>query len=1010
MAVLRTRRELPLPKADLYTSITNLTEAVLLLSRRGQDAVKAFGLLAFALFARFQAYRQPEDVKSSLEYFRFLRICFHPLEAFDIPTSKLTSSLIEALGYNLNLGFVDVTQALEEMATLTHELLASEASGGSRKELRTAILAFASSVATKLNDGNSIQHWLPSEQILQVLREGAEIVPDSHLISLTLARCRGARFQRTHANNEYEDAIAIAEKIVGIHCLADSLTPTHVQEKAIKLITMLVSLRKITHADPVHLEDSIHLIRRLRCIPSPPDQRRTSLDSLLRLLEWQRFGYFGVTGSSGEIPYNLSDYFDGMLSERSRELHQMGRKLDDDPQSLITQRMFDLQKLLASICIGEITDIDAAVECGRALLPSPDDLFSFTGIAAVAFADLLLEAYQRTRGMHHLNEAVAIYRDQVLNVSGIQKFQFMAVHGLLRSLLSRFEMCHCWQDFEEAMQCYAILADHGYMEAFNQFYFSCSWAHCARLHAHPSTSTAYEKAMSLIQKTLLFSPTLQTQHFRLAYMPGGPQGLASNFSSDYASYQIESGQFKQSIETLERGRALLWSEMRGLRASTDQLCRASPALAEKFTAIKQQVESVMTSVAQSERDEICDSRTGTGHHKDLIGRLVTTHRKLLEERDTLISHIQSLQGFEDFLKPLSFDALNSAAAYGPVIIVNQSGWRSDIIILHKGLSPSIISTPSNFYNRANRLKDELLRVRKEKGLDSDDYNLTLTSVLADLYELVGRPVIERLDYLKVRQNSRVWWCPTSAFCSLPLHAMGPIPSDDSDRLYFMDLYISSYTPTLTALIESFKPGLQPETFEKPSLLLVAQPETLFGALGEIEIIQGVRTHVTTLVSKMATPQTVVEGLRDHRFAHFVCHGSLETGKPFDASLELHGDNLTLLEIVRSHLPTAEFAFLSACHTAELTDESIADEGLHLAAAVQFCGFRSVVGTMWAMADTDGADLSQYFYKSMFPGTQDQKGVPYYQRSASALQTAVKKLRRKRGMTLERWVNFVHHGA
>jgi CHAT domain-containing protein len=161
---------------------------------------------------------------------------------------------------------------------------------------------------------------------------------------------------------------------------------------------------------------------------------------------------------------------------------------------------------------------------------------------------------------------------------------------------------------------------------------------------------------------------------------------------------------------------------------------------------------------------------------------------------------------------------------------------------------------------------------------------------------------------------------------------------------------------------------------------------------------------------MATPETVIEGLRDHRFAHFVCHGLLETGKPFDASLELHKDNLTLLEIVRSQLPAAEFAFLSACHTAELTEGSVADEGLHLAAAMQYCGFRSVVGTMWAMADTDGADLSKHFYKAIFADKADQNGVPYHERSARALQIAVKKLRKKRGMTLERWVNFVHYGA
>ena len=78
--------------------------------------------------------------------------------------------------------------------------------------------------------------------------------------------------------------------------------------------------------------------------------------------------------------------------------------------------------------------------------------------------------------------------------------------------------------------------------------------------------------------------------------------------------------------------------------------------------------------------------------------------------------------------------------------------------------------------------------------------------------------------------------------------------------------------------------------------------------------------------------------------------------------------------------------------------------------MQNCGFRSVVGTMWAMADTDGADLSKYFYKTLFSDKADQNGVQYHERTARALQIALKKLRKKRGMTLERWVNFIHYGA
>jgi CHAT domain-containing protein/tetratricopeptide (TPR) repeat protein len=1007
LAGLRTiRREFSHQKDDHDKSITHLTEAVILPFQQGRDVVNMLFQLASVLSSRFWVYKQPEDIKSSLKYFRFLRINFHPLEAFDIPHYQLTSRLVRALAHNLKLGFGDMAHDMEEIAALSHELLTTDTSSGSRGEIREDIAAFTLAVRTTWSRGNSTQQ--PSERVLQVLREAKMMIPDDHTLSLALARCHATRFRRSHAIKEYEEAIAIADQIIGA---GDSLTLTDLQETAIDLITELVSFRLNSSADPVYLEESIHRIRSLLGVYSP-DQRRKSLTSLLHLLEEQRFDYFGVTGSSVEIPFKFSDLVNGVLSDLSRKLHLLGRTPDGDPQSLFVRSVGDLQGLLTSIRNNEIADVEAAVECGRALLPSPGHRYS--SMVGTLLAEILSEAYERTERLDYLSEAITKYRDHLQDGSGFRKTHFFAVYGLVYSLIRRFKLCRRGQDLEEAMQLYAILADHGYTEVFNRFCLSCSWARHARLHAHPSISTAYEKAMSLLQETLVFSPTLQTQHFRLVRMPGGLEGFPLKFPLDYASYQIERGQFKQATETLERGRALLWSEMRGLRTSTDQLRAFDPVIADKFTAINRQLESVTMSVTQSESEvHSDDSETGTVHREGMnsIGRLVSKQRTLLEERITLISHIQSLPGFGKFLKPLSFDALNSAAAHGPVIIINQSEWSSDIIILHKDLSPSIISTPFDLYGRTNQLKEQLLHVRKEKGLDSKDYGYTLASVLADLYELVGKPVIEMLRRLKVPEKSRIWWCPTSTFSSLPLHAMGPIPSDSDDKVYFMDLYISSYTPTLTALIESRKPGSQLESFDKPSLLLVAQPETLPGAWGEIDVIEAVGLPVTTLMSEKATPTTVLSGLRDHRFVHFVCHGLLETGKPFDASFKLHGGNLTLLEIVRSHLSTAEFAFLSACHTAELTDESIADEGLHLAAAVQFCGFRSVVGTMWAMADTDGADLSQFFYKSIFPAeSPGRKRVPYYERSARALQVAVKKLRRKRGVTLERWVNFVHYGA
>jgi CHAT domain-containing protein len=169
---------------------------------------------------------------------------------------------------------------------------------------------------------------------------------------------------------------------------------------------------------------------------------------------------------------------------------------------------------------------------------------------------------------------------------------------------------------------------------------------------------------------------------------------------------------------------------------------------------------------------------------------------------------------------------------------------------------------------------------------------------------------------------------------------------------------------------------------------------------EMKAVQAVDTQVTTLYLTRATPTAVLSRLRHHQFAHIVCHGILEPGKPFEVSFKLHKEkHLQLLYIVQSQLPDAEFAFLSACHTAELTEKNIADEVLHLAAAMQFCGFRSVVGTMWAMADIDGPDLARHFYQTLFSDEAQLEGRRYYERTALALREAVLNLHRKGGITL-----------
>ncbi|KAN0140661.1 hypothetical protein V8E53_001488 [Lactarius tabidus] len=225
--------------------------------------------------------------------------------------------------------------------------------------------------------------------------------------------------------------------------------------------------------------------------------------------------------------------------------------------------------------------------------------------------------------------------------------------------------------------------------------------------------------------------------------------------------------------------------------------------------------------------------------------------------------------------------------------------------------------------------------------------------------------------------------------------MGLIPSDNGDIRYFLDLYICSYTPSLSVLIQSRSRDSGSQSLGRPFLLLVAQTDLSLPTVGgETQVVRALDTEVTSLA---ATPAAVLDDFQNHRFVHFACHGRLEAGKPFEAGFELHGDErLNLLEIVRSHLPTAEFAFLSACHTAEVTSGSVVDEGLHLAAALQ--SQLRVPERGWHH------DLAENLKSpsSLIRGENRGRCIMI---SAKALRFAVKKLRRKRRIPLERWVKF-----
>ena len=245
--------------------------------------------------------------------------------------------------------------------------------------------------------------------------------------------------------------------------------------------------------------------------------------------------------------------------------------------------------------------------------------------------------------------------------------------------------------------------------------------------------------------------------------------------------------------------------------------------------------------------------------------------------------------------------------------------------------------------------------------------------------------------------------------ALPFHAAGPYEDSSGAEKYFMDDYISSYTPTLTSLIAA-RSGLS--TGEE-RLLFVGDTESLKHTKAELGAIR-LRRHVDRcLLNNKASSDSVISSLQEAEWVHFACHGRLDPEKPFKSSFALPGGDLTLLDIARTNLRHAEFAFLAACYTAEQRPAYVWDEALHLAAAMQFCGFRSVVGTMWELFDPDGPSLADVIYTHLMAEDLEE-GECRFKRAAAAVRAA--SLFRRDSMydgeqvMTQRWVNLIHIGA
>jgi CHAT domain-containing protein len=174
-----------------------------------------------------------------------------------------------------------------------------------------------------------------------------------------------------------------------------------------------------------------------------------------------------------------------------------------------------------------------------------------------------------------------------------------------------------------------------------------------------------------------------------------------------------------------------------------------------------------------------------------------------------------------------------------------------------------------------------------------------------------------------------------------------------------DYVVSSYTPTLDALLRARSKEVLLENDKPTSILLVTEP-----SVPGLPVLTSVKEEARVIGEALPSSQITHIGFRDHHetssgsvmgdvldalptadVCHFACHGQQHPLNPLLSGFKLRDGMLTVAEIMKLNLPRAQFAFLSACETAK-GDKTQPDQTVHLAATMLFAGFRSVIGTMW----------------------------------------------------------------
>ncbi|KAG1736166.1 CHAT domain-containing protein [Suillus paluster] len=593
----------------------------------------------------------------------------------------------------------------------------------------------------------------------------------------------------------------------------------------------------------------------------------------------------------------------------------------------------------------------------------------------------LCSRFTRTQKIEDVEEAIRLCQESLVALPSLHPDRYYSYMWLQEAYLSRYEVQCNSADLSLAVENFRLASTHptqGFPERTQE---AIDWACEAEVYQHGSALEAYRTCLDLFDNHVMTRSSIISRRDAAAAFRG-----AQSLPVDAASCAIHHNDLRGAVELGERGRGQQWSMASRLRTPLDDLKFAGQSLAHKLLELNKRLSDAQGPAGSTDRAA--------------ADRAVIEYRKIMTEWEATVAEVRNIQGFLRFLLPPSYEDLQAAANDGPVIILIASKYSCNALIVLTSGQPHHVPFPSVTLADLSKLKDDFaMAIRHASLMGPTESRTELIVLLRKVWDEIMLPIVKVLlrHDLKVKPRSRIWLCPTAAFTSIPLHAAHPsrTKADRSGReLSLEDIYVCSYTPTLSALIRS-RQAMKTMRRATPSVVAIGQSQPGAGqgtALAtvdsELELVHKLlppNVKFTSLSGEKATQAGALDALRRNTWVHLACHGKQDREQPYNSRFAMRDKPLTLLDIMENDTPQAEFAFLSACHTA-VGDENTPDEAIHLAAGLQFSGFKSVIGTLWVVDDEVAKHVVEAFYENMFKDLKD--GVLDCTKAAKALNTVI----------------------